>query len=158
MKVRNTLRAAYGGGAPEKVWRSLENKIDAKIIEGYGMAEIGGFAIMNSLSDTLFGSIGKKRDVYDIRIFDQDDKKVPEDEIGEYVVRPKVAFSMFSTFFNMDPTTLSSMRNLWFHTGDLPKRDRDGSFYFIGRKKISSAEKVKISLLMKLRISFNNIQ
>jgi crotonobetaine/carnitine-CoA ligase len=130
-----TLRAAYGGGAPEKVWRNLERKVNFKIIEGYGMAEIGGFATMNSLTDHKFGSIGKARELYDMTIFDQHDQEVPIGEVGEIVVRPKTPFSMFTTYFNMEEVTLSSMRNLWFHTGDLAKKDKDGYLYFIGRKK-----------------------
>jgi crotonobetaine/carnitine-CoA ligase len=130
-----TLRAAYGGGAPEKVWRNLESKVNFKIIEGYGMAEIGGFATMNALNDHKFGSIGKARELYEINIFDQHDQKVPIGEIGEIVVRPKIPYSMFSSYFNMEEVTLSSMRNLWFHTGDLAKIDKDGYFYFVGRKK-----------------------
>lgn len=130
-----TLRAAYGGGAPEEIWRSLEKKTNAQIIEGYGMAEIGGFAIMNSINETKPGSVGKARELYDIRIFDENDQELPAGEVGEIVLRPKVPFSMFTSYFNMESSTLSSMRNLWFHTGDLAKKDSNGLFYFMGRKK-----------------------
>lgn len=133
--IPNSLRAAYGGGAPEKVWKRLENKIGASIIEGYGMAEIGGFAIMNSTNDIKFGSIGKSRKIYDIRLFDEDDREVLPGETGEIVVRPNIPYSMFTTYLNMEKAMVSSMRNLWFHTGDLAKRDKEGYFYFMGRKK-----------------------
>ncbi|MBT2689785.1 AMP-binding protein [Bacillus sp. ISL-47] len=134
-KVHTSLRTAYGGGAPEDIWRSLENKTNARIMEGYGMAEIGGFAIMNSLKESKIGSIGKPRELYDIRIFDDHDCELPAGEVGEIVVRPKVPFSMFTSYFNMEKNTLSAMGNLWFHTGDLAKKDPNGFFYFKGRKK-----------------------
>lgn len=134
-QVRTSLRAAYGGGAPEDIWRSLEKKTNARMMEGYGMAEIGGLAIMNSLKESKVGSIGKPRELYDIRIFDDHDCELPPGEVGEIVVRPKVPYSMFTSYFNMEKNTISAMRNLWFHTGDLAKKDPNGFFYFKGRKK-----------------------
>jgi carnitine-CoA ligase len=134
-QISTSLRAAYGGGAPPEIWKSLEVKTNAKIIEGYGMAEIGGFAMMNSLDECKIGSVGKPRKLYEIRIFDENDQELPEGEIGEMAVRPRVPFSMFTSYFNMEKTTLSSMTNLWFHTGDLAKKDSDGFYYFKGRKK-----------------------
>lgn len=133
--VRTSLRTAYGGGAPLDIWKSLEKKTNARIMEGYGMAEIGGFAIMNSLEESKIGSIGKPRELYDIRIFDDHDCEMPAEEVGEIVLRPKVPYSMFNSYFKMEKNTLSAMRNLWFHTGDLAKKDPDGFYYFKGRKK-----------------------
>jgi crotonobetaine/carnitine-CoA ligase len=38
-------------------------------------------------------------------------------------------------YYAMPQATLEAFRNLWFHTGDVLKRDGDGYFYFIGRRK-----------------------
>ena len=40
-----------------------------------------------------------------------------------------------SGYYAMPEATLEAFRNLWFHTGDVLKRDGDGYFYFIGRRK-----------------------
>jgi crotonobetaine/carnitine-CoA ligase len=99
------------------------------------MAEIGGFAIMNTIEIVQHGSIGKVRNAYDIKIFNEKDCEVPNGEVGEIVVRPNVPFSMFTYYKDMEKNTVNSMRNLWFHTGDLAKKDDCNYFYFIGRKK-----------------------
>ena len=40
-------------------------------------------------------------------------------------------------YYNMPDKTLESFRNLWYHTGDLAKRDADNYFTFVDRKKDS---------------------
>jgi crotonobetaine/carnitine-CoA ligase len=42
---------------------------------------------------------------------------------------------MMLEYYNMPEKTLEAFRNLWFHTGDLAKKDADGYFYFVDRKK-----------------------
>jgi len=42
---------------------------------------------------------------------------------------------MMLEYYNMADKTLETFRNLWFHTGDLGKRDEDGYMYFVDRKK-----------------------
>jgi crotonobetaine/carnitine-CoA ligase len=133
--MKSTLKAAYGGGAPEQVWKSLEEKASFQIVEGYGMAEIGGLAICNTLVDRKIGSIGKARKAFDIRLFNEHDSEVGTGEIGEIVVRPQTPYAMFTHYINMEKTTLAAMQNLWFHTGDLARKDEQGYYYFVSRKK-----------------------
>ena len=44
---------------------------------------------------------------------------------------------MMSGYYNMPEKTLEAYRNLWFHSGDLAKKDEDGYYYFVDRKKDS---------------------
>src|SRR5437868_6709435 len=41
---------------------------------------------------------------------------------------------MFSGYHRDPAATLATMRDLWWHTGDLAYTDEDGFFYFIDRK------------------------
>jgi crotonobetaine/carnitine-CoA ligase len=74
-------------------------------------------------------------DIYEIKLFDDQDKEVPVGEVGEIVFRPREPFIMMLEYYNMPEKTLEAFRNLWFHTGDLAKKDADGYFYFVDRKK-----------------------
>ena len=47
---------------------------------------------------------------------------------------------MSDGYVGMAETTLESRRNLWFHTGDIGRLDRDGLFYFRYRK----AERIRV--------------
>ena len=64
-----------------------------------------------------------------------DSAEALDGEIGEIVFRPRVPFVMMSEYYNMPEKTWEACRNLWFHTGDLAKKDEDGYFYFVDRKK-----------------------
>ena len=42
---------------------------------------------------------------------------------------------MFAGYWRRPEETLAVFRNLWFHTGDLGRLDRDGFLFFVDRKK-----------------------
>ena len=73
-------------------------------------------------------------DAYDVRLLADDGIEVPVGQVGEIVVRPNEPSLMADGYFGMPDATMGSRRNLWFHTGDLARRDADGFFYFVGRR------------------------
>ncbi len=66
---------------------------------------------------------------------DEADNELPIGEVGEIICRPQRPFAMISEYINMPERTLEAFRNLWFHTCDLAKKDEEGYFYFMDRKK-----------------------
>lgn len=131
----NPLRLGFGGGAPKNEWRIMEERFKIKINEAYGMIEAGCVTTINPKGKERYGSVGKQRDCFEIRIANERDESVPCGEVGEILVRPREPFIMFDGFYNMPESTLESYRNLWFHTGDKARIDEDGYFYFEGRVK-----------------------
>lgn len=130
----NPARIALGAGCPPKVMEEVEKRYGIKCLEGFGMTEIG-IPIHVKVDDRRYGSCGQPMDIYEVKLLDDDDNEVLLGEIGEIVFRPRVPFVMMSEYYNMPEKTLESFRNLWFHTGDLAKKDEDGYFYFVDRKK-----------------------
>jgi crotonobetaine/carnitine-CoA ligase len=105
-------------------------------MEGFSMSEIG-IPVHTNLGYRKPGSCGQPLPKYDIKLFDDDDNEVPVGEPGEIVFRPKEPGIMMLGYYNMPEKTLETYSNLWFHSGDLAKRDEDGYMYFIDRKKDS---------------------
>lgn len=130
----NPVRIAVGGGCPAAVMEEVEKRFGIKCLEGFGMTEIG-IPIHVRVNDRRPGSCGKPMDIYEVKLFDDQDNEVPAGEVGEIVFRPREPFIMMLEYYNMPEKTLEAFRNLWFHTGDLAKRDADGYFYFVDRKK-----------------------
>ncbi len=130
----NPARIALGAGCPQAIMEEVEKRFGIKCLEGFGMTEIG-IPIHVRVNDRKPGSCGKPMDIYEMRLVNDEDEEVPAGEIGEIVFRPKVPFVMMSEYYNMPEKTLESYRNLWFHTGDLARKDEEGYFYFVDRKK-----------------------
>lgn len=132
----NPVRIALGAGCPPGVMDQVERRFGLTCLEGFGMSEIG-IPIHTRVDDRRPGSCGKPLDIYDIRLVDDEDAEVPVGESGEIVFRPNEPFTMMSEYYNMPAKTLEAFRNLWFHSGDLAKKDADGYYYFVDRKKDS---------------------
>jgi crotonobetaine/carnitine-CoA ligase len=81
------------------------------------------------------GSIGVPTDLAEVAIVDAEDRPLPPGQVGEIVVRPRVAYSMMLGYYKMPEETLRRARNLWWHSGDLGYTDSDGYFYFVDRAK-----------------------
>jgi crotonobetaine/carnitine-CoA ligase len=113
----------------------LERRFGFICLEGFGMSEIG-LVVHDAIDDRKTGACGKVLDdLFEVILVDDDDMEVPVGEIGEIVVRPKKPYIMMSGYYNMPDKTLEAYRNLWFHSGDYAKKDEEGYFYFVDRKK-----------------------
>jgi crotonobetaine/carnitine-CoA ligase len=73
-------------------------------------------------------------DFFDVRIFDDDDHELAPGADGEIVIRPKQPHVMFEGYWGRPEVTVETMRNLWYHTGDIGRIDVDRYLYFVDRK------------------------
>jgi crotonobetaine/carnitine-CoA ligase len=73
---------------------------------------------------------------FEVRLADPEtDEQVADGETGELLVRPRQPFVICSEYLGMPEKTVETWRNLWFHTGDAMRRDKDGWYYFVDRVK-----------------------
>jgi crotonobetaine/carnitine-CoA ligase len=127
------LKTFYIG--PSVANDAFEERFGAKVVEVYGATETG-IVTAAPYGENRAGSCGMENsDSFEVRVFDDDDNEVGVGEVGEIVVRPRVPFAMMSGYYNMPEATVTSCRNLWFHTGDYGRKDEDGYFFFVDRKK-----------------------
>lgn len=120
---------------PPELWHAIEERYGVKLVTMYGMTEAFPLALKAVDDAVAPGSSGRANPSFDVRLFDDNDCEVPVGETGEIVCRPRMRQVMFEGYDNNPAATLSQMRNLWFHTGDLGRFDADGNLFFIDRKK-----------------------
>jgi crotonobetaine/carnitine-CoA ligase len=86
---------------------------------------------------TVAGSCGMVREGVDVRLVDANDQEVPVGAIGEFVMRPSLAWTTFHGYNRDDSATATAWRNGWFHSGDAFRMDENGCFFFVDRFKDS---------------------
>ncbi|MXP23506.1 AMP-binding protein [Gordonia sp. HNM0687] len=108
-----------------------------RIAAGFGTSEVMGATLYTSDMPLKSGSSGYTvdDDLVETRLLDHNDAEVGVGEVGEFCVRPRVPGSLFSGYLDEPEKTIEAFRNLWFHTGDLGRRDEDGELFFVDRKK-----------------------
>lgn len=131
----NPARLAWGVPVPD-FWREFEERFKLKLATGYGLTDAGTFFVFNPLDKELEpGLCGLPSESVDVRIFDDNDNELPPMEVGEIVMRPRKPYTIMECYYNMPEATVETYRNLWFHSGDMGYKDKEGYIYFVSRKK-----------------------
>ena len=109
------------------------------LVGGYGMTEIPGILSTPYAGETPKGSMGRlcrhpdpARPWAQCRIVDDNGTDVPDGTVGELWVNTPI---VMLGYFREPEQTADSFDGDWFKTGDLVRRDEDGWFYFVARKK-----------------------
>jgi long-chain acyl-CoA synthetase len=134
-KIASTLRIGMSGGAaiPVEVIRQFEARFGVPILEGYGLSETSPVATFNHLEfPRIAGSIGQPLHGVEVRIVDSEGKPLPDAEIGEVAIR---GHNIMKGYWRKPEATAEAIRDGWFHSGDLGKRDAQGNFYIVDRLK-----------------------
>ena len=100
----------------------------------FNMTEISS-PIVSEPNPLKRGTCGKVRPGVEVRLVDDNDCEVGTGEIGEMIVRTDRPWGMNHGYYKSPAATAEAWRNGWFHTGDCFRRDDDGSFYFVDRRK-----------------------
>ena len=109
------------------------------LVGGFGMTEIPGVTCTpfdNVERPIGMGPVGRHPDPArpwaQCRVIDDDGRDVGIDEVGELAVRTPI---VMQGYFRDPAQTRAAFRDGWFLTGDLVRRDADGWFHFVSRKK-----------------------
>lgn len=96
---------------------------------GYGQTEVAGMLTYHALGIDGVGTSGRPSLLAQVRIVGPDDREVADGNVGEIVARgPHV----FSGYVNRPELTAAKLRGGWHHTGDLGRREKDGTISFLG--------------------------
>lgn len=135
-----------GGAPPAPTLVDAYRQHGLPIWQGYGLTEVGPNCFdlgIGASSERPTGSVGKPIPGTDARLIADDGAEVIGAGDGELCLRgPHVTLG----YWNQPEATVAVLHtDGWFHTGDIARRDDDGFYYIIGRKKdmfISGGENV----------------
>jgi long-chain acyl-CoA synthetase len=78
------------------------------------------------------GSIGYPVWGVEMGIVDEHDRLLPDGERGEIVIR---GHNVMKGYWKRPDANKETLRNGWFHSGDIGFRDADGCYFIVDRKK-----------------------
>ena len=127
-------RMTFAGPLTAELIAEARRRWNLGFVTGYGATESGivTYAGTDGLPD---GSCGLPSPYFEVDLVDDDGESVAVGAVGEIVTRPKRAGSMMSEYWRMPEKTVEAVRDLWYHSGDLGRRDENGYLYFVDRKK-----------------------
>ncbi len=134
-EIASSLRIVLSGGAalPVEILDQVENTFGIRIQEGYGLSETSPVATFNHPGrETKPGSIGQPVWGVDVKLVDAEWNEVPEDQVGEIAIR---GHNVMKGYLGRPDATAEAMRDGWFRTGDIARRDADGYYYIVDRAK-----------------------
>lgn len=135
----HSVRFGFGAGVDPKLHGPFEDRFGFPLVEAWAMTETGAGAVIcvNALprrvGESCLGQLGAG---VQARIVDEAGRD--SDGPGELLVRatgddPRHGF--FAGYFKNKAATDEAWHGGWFHTGDIVRRDAQGYFYFVDRKK-----------------------
>jgi long-chain acyl-CoA synthetase len=117
-----------------EIHRRFAEGLGVTSLEGYGLSETSRVATFSPRGENVRpGSIGRPVWGVEVDLVGEDWTPVQgADAIGEIVIR---GHNVMKGYFNRPEATAEVMRNGWFRTGDLARRDADGWYYIVDRAK-----------------------
>jgi len=130
----NSMRRAIGGGCSIALLEEFEARFGVQVLELYAMTECSAVT-MNDPDARRIGSVGRPFEGIRIAVVDNFEMPLKPGAKGEILVAADAPWGLMTGYRNDPATTRQSMRNAWFHTGDLGSLDDDGYLYYHGRLK-----------------------
>ena len=134
----NPLREAMIVPMTAATWSKFEQRFGVHLIRsGLGQSEC--MLVLNqehSDVEVPLHALGFPAPDGDVRLFDDNGLEVEDGEVGEICVRHSAPYAIFNGYFDDPQATAETMRDGWFLTGDMGRKDPDtGAFYYVDRKK-----------------------
>ena len=135
-RIARNLRIGASGGAslPVEIISKVKEKLGVTILEGYGLSETSPVATFSDPDqDPRPGSIGVPIWGIEVKLIDDDWNEITEvDAIGEIAIK---GHNIMKGYYGRPEATAEVIRNGWFRSGDLARRDADGFYYIVDRSK-----------------------
>ncbi|MEU4452442.1 long-chain fatty acid--CoA ligase [Nocardioides sp. NPDC023903] len=131
------LRVAVAGGSalPAEIHRRFRERFGVTILEGYGLSETAAIAsFARRGEEPRVGSVGVPIDGVQMKLISTDwsDTADGPDAIGEIAIRGD---NVMKGYYNRPEATAEAIRDGWFRSGDLARKDEDGFYYIVDRSK-----------------------
>ncbi len=135
-RIARNLRIGVAGGAslPVEIINQVRDKLGITILEGYGLSETSPVATFSDPDlEPRAGSIGVPVWGVEVKLIDDEWNEITEiGEIGEIAIK---GHNIMKGYYGRPEATAEVIKDGWFRSGDLARRDEDGWYYIVDRSK-----------------------
>ncbi|TQC43188.1 long-chain fatty acid--CoA ligase [Rhodococcus sp. WS4] len=131
------LRVAIAGGSalPAEIHKQFQERFGITILEGYGLSETSPVASFARYGEEpRVGSVGLPIPGVEMKLINDDwsDVKDAPDQIGEIAIK---GHNVMKGYYKRPDATAEAIRDGWFRSGDLARKDDGGFYYIVDRSK-----------------------
>jgi 4-hydroxybenzoate-CoA ligase len=130
--IPSRLRLCFSAGEPlpPHVGETWKQKFGIDIVNGVGSTEMGHLFLTNLPNAVEYGTSGVPVEGYKLRLVDENSQDVPDNEMGELLVRGD---SAAAGYWNQREKSRRTFLGEWTRTGDKYVRRPDGVYTYCGR-------------------------
>ncbi len=122
-----------GEALPMSVFEGYRQRFGIEILQGYGMTEASPVVSICVPWDHKVGSVGKAIGGVTVTAFDDDERPLGPDQIGELRIRGPI---LMTGYYKKDQETRAVLTpDGWYKSGDMGSVDAEGYITITGRKK-----------------------
>lgn len=124
------LATSAGEALPVELYQRWKSTFGVELLDGLGTAEMWHIFLSNRPGDVKPGTLGKVVPGFDVRVRDDAGADLPDGEVGWLWVR---GGSRALGYWHQLRETQAAFRGEWYVSGDMVRRDPDGTFVYCGR-------------------------
>ncbi|MEM2464520.1 MAG: acyl-CoA synthetase [Candidatus Bathyarchaeia archaeon] len=127
----SSLRVCITGGEPypPSLYWEIKNFFGCEVLNHIGSTELHYAFISARFGQVKPGSLGLPVPGYEVKIFSDDGRELPVNEVGRLAVIGPTG----TLYWRREAEQAEAVKGGWNYTGDLAYRDSDGFFWFVSR-------------------------
>ncbi|MEK7867583.1 MAG: benzoate-CoA ligase family protein [Planctomycetota bacterium] len=119
-----------GEALPVELYDRWKKTYGVELLDGLGTAEMWHIFLSNRPGDVKPGTLGKVVPGFEVKVCDDEGRELPDGEVGWLWVRGN---SRAIAYWQQMDKTRWAFRGEWYVSGDMIRRDPDGTFVYGGR-------------------------
>ena len=124
------LSVSAGEALPENIGKKWHELTSTHILDGIGSTEMLHIFLSNKVDDIEYGTTGLAVPGYELKLLDENNNIINNDEIGELLVKGE---SSADGYWNMRDKSRKTFEGEWTRTGDKYIRNKNGKYVYCGR-------------------------
>ena len=124
------LATSAGEALPEELYTRWKQTFGVELLDGLGTAEMWHIFLSNRPGHVVPGTLGEVVKGFEVRLCDADGREVADGDVGVLWVKGD---SRAIGYWQRMEDTMHAFRGEWYVSGDMLRRNPDGTFVYCGR-------------------------